>query len=555
MNLLVSVMAIGMLSTNIMPLAELNNTTTEVASIENTNVSYDLNLFSNNGNYDYSYDWQSDNKVQFDIYGNPSNSDYDDFKFLIIKPVLGDIYLYCYWTNPNDFLPIFKNSFVKISMSTEKDLNGSYREDISTYQAELVNSYGTKDVFLKYKISGAYEFDSNVPLRIYVDSLYIEYIYQGKDLDSKNYNCGNYIIFQTNEDGDLVFDYWRKDHVTIIDGKVAAYLVADELVKVANNDNIGSSYNEYSYYLFNTDEDHPITDLISVSYNYELINYDVNYSFDTYRFNNWGQDSHSYNYFCYDGLLSSDPNSIDNPFSNRITNKNLKFSDISYSYKSSSIQTSGTSTVEVDRPLIDWLPLWATQSISYSFDNIQDLSKVDEISNEVEYSTYKDFMTSDSVLDVNGESYQWAFKVGPNTQRSWLNHGSYGYGVFDSETYHGLLTHEWINSNCNEVDQALITHLTFFNDNEYYSLDVLDSPKDTVSIDVQVVPYDDLMDKVFSSTKSFMDLIKSLVSNFKMILSVSLILLITIITFSIVSKVKILLLPRKMSNLKRDSKK
>jgi len=514
-------------------------------------VSYDLNLFSNNGNYDYSYDWQSDNKVQFDVYGNPSNSDYDDFKFLIIKPVLGDVYLYAYWRNPNDTLPMFKNAIVDLSMSTSKDENGAYIEDINSYDSVLVNSYGTKDVFLKFRINDVYTFESDTSYRILIDNLYIEYMYHGVNFNSETYDCGEYIIFQTDEDDDLIYDYWRKDHVSITDGKVASYLVADELVAVPDNDSVASSYNEYSYYFFDTDEDHPITDLISVSYNYELINYDVKYSFDTYRFNAiqyWGDDYYDYNFFCYDGLFSSDSSSIKYPFGDHIANPNLYFSNYSYHYKSSSLQTSGSTTIEVERPLIDWFPLWAQQSISYSFDNIQDMSAVDDISDEDEYSNYKNFMTGDSVLDDDGNSYQWSFKVGDDTKRNWVDNGNSTYNIFVSPIY---LSHVWIDSNCNEVSQTLITHLTYFNDLDYYSLDVLDTPKDTVSIEVETVHYDDLIDKIFTSTTSFIDSLKSLISNFQVILSVILLLVITIVVVTIVSKVRLFLLPGKVAKLKK----
>ncbi|MFA6667204.1 MAG: hypothetical protein WCS51_02465 [Bacilli bacterium] len=552
MNLLISTFAIGLLSTNILPLAEVNNTVIESASIENTNVSYDLSLFSNEGEYDYSYDWQKDNKVNLDVYGNPINSNYSDFKFLIVKPVIGDVYLYAYWRNPNDTLPMFKNAIVDISMSTTKDENGAYIEDINSYDAILVNSYGTKDVFLKYKISDVYDVESDTSYRILIDNLYIEYMYQGVNFNSETYSCGEYIIFQTNEDEDLVYDYWRKDYVSIESGQVCGYIVPTGLDD--------KEYNEYFYYFFNTDDNHPIDYLIDVNYSYELMNYNCYESYDVpFRSTIISK--------CYTGLFESDIDRlydvdvnlhyVDLDFDIDTMNFEYDYSALSIDAYVNNLVANGTSTIDVERPLLDWFPYWAKQSVSYSFDNIQDLSKVEDISDSLEYATYKDFMTSDSAFDEDGNPYQWAFRVGvDDLTRSVVSTTSDAYNFFSPNVWHdNMVSRDRITSNCNEVKQTMVTHLTYFNDNKYYSLDVLDTPKEVVSISVGVVEYDDLVDKIFTSTKSFMELLKSLISNFKIIFSVMIILLTTIVVLSVVSKFRLFFLPGKVSKLKKQNSK
>ena len=520
MNLINGVFALSLLCSNVSTLG-LNNTftssSTEVASIENTNVSYDLNLFSNDGKYDYTYDWTTENKVQFDEYGKPSNSDYSNFKFLVVKPVLGDVYVYFYWKTPTAYIPdSFSDCVVGLSMATDQNEDGSYIEDVVDYSATLVNTYGTHDVWFKYKISDVYDVESNTSYRIYVDSLKFDYRYHGIDGSSDNYFCGNSIIFQTNEDGDLVYDYWRKDYVTIDSGKVASYLVAKDLVAKGGNTSVGSSYNEYTYYFFNTDDDHPITDLISVTYNYYLLTYDVNYSWDT------GDSEIGTYYFCYDGLYNSSVDSIEHKLAvTPVSNQSLDFDVVSDEFKSNQVTYSDTTSVEVDRPYLTWFPIFGEEKVSYNFDSIQDLNEIDSISDEDSYSGFKSFMYK-NYLDDDGNSYDWAFQVDyGDLYRSILDYGiNESYYFWNNEFWNGYNRNLYIESQCHEVEQALITHLTYYNDNDYYSLDVLDTPKDTISISVENVQYDGIADLFFDISSGWSDLFSGLSTSFYLIFGV-----------------------------------
>ena len=541
MNLVNGIFALSLMTSNVVPLAVIDGTTkAETATIETTNVSYDLNLFSNDGKYDYTFDWTKNNKVQFDKYGKPSNSDYSDFKFLVIKPVLGDIYVYFYWKASTPYIPTLGKCYVDLSMSTQKADDGSYIEDISTYDATLVNTYGTHDVWMKYKISDAYEVTPNTSYRIFVDSLKFDYVYHGCVGESQNYIVGNSIIFQTNEDDDFVYDYWRKDYVTIADGKVASYLVPKELVKAPNNTSVGSSYNEYSYYFFNTDEDHPISDLISVTYNYYLLTYDVKFSFDTYRtVKHLGDDLYDFNYFCYPGLYNGSTDAVTHPFGEAsITNKKLDFSVVSDEFKSNQITSSGTTTVEVDRPLLNWLPFWGKQKVSYQFDSIQDLTDISSIPDNDLYSAYKSFIVN-NYKDNEGQPYSWAFRIdNSDLYRYFLNNGQINYNTFFSTQYwHGIFANCYINSRCHEVEQALVTHLTYLNDNKFYSLDVLDTPKDTVSIEVDVVPYKDLTDMFFDKVQNVISLFVDAINKIRIGIAVAFAVLIGIVLFKLISKI------------------
>jgi hypothetical protein len=545
MNLVSGIFALSLLSSNALPLAAVSDTTTtsEAATIETTNVAYDLNLFTNNGVYDYAFDWTVDNKVQFDSYGQASNSEYDNFKFLVIKPVLGDVYVYFYWDATTPYIPTLGTCDIDLSMSTEKADDGSYIEDINTYTATLVNTYGSHDVWMKYKISDVYEVVEDTSYRIYIDSLQFDYVYHGCVGQSEKYVVGNSIIFQTNEDEDLVYDYWRKDYVSIDSGKVAAYLVAKDLVAKSGNTSVGSSYNEYSYYFFNTDEDHSITDLVSVTYNYYLLTYDVGFTFDSVNLYRSDLDSTANSdicySFCYDGLFDESAENIFQPFNDSlVANKEVSFDVVSDEFYSNQITYSDTTTVEVDRPLIDWWPWWGEQKVSYTFDSIQDLSDIASISDEDEYSAYKSFINN-NYLDDEGNAFDFAFKIDTgDIYRSYLNYciNEY-YNVFQYNYWAGYDSNITINSECHEIEQTLITHLTYYNDNEFYSLDVLDTPKDTVSIEVAVVPYPDLIDKLFSSVSSWYDLFLAALANFQTAIAIVLAVLISIIVIWIVAKI------------------
>ena len=449
-----------------------NDTSSEIANIETTNVDYDLRyIFGGEKNY-LSYNiW--------DLVPNSNNSKDTSFKFLCAKPVGNNLYLYVYHNDNRNGNII--SATTKISKS--KSLNsetGEFVENFALYEARFINSYGYKQRFMKFAIDNIFNSDEDV--RCFIENLYIRY----QDTTTTNhyftntYTIHDEFMFGLNN-GDYMYEYFKNNYVRVVDGEVSMLLTKIDDSKHFNlNGTMGNNYSDWAedfYYFFTTD--YEIEDLIEIQYDYYLTSYTHHYDNEG-RYNPLDLND-TINWRTYIGLMNE---------------ANITSEDVLY-LPNNKI-TKGSTSTDYTRPYF----LWWNKDYTYKLENIQNCLDTSNLSGE-EHEGFLKFINQvqDKRKQDNKPKYEWAFRVG-----SYLRTSNY------------VLTDDWIswligknvssNTYAHEIKQTIITWLKFRTDNIDFEFNVLDIPKDTTSVYIQDVPFDTLGDIIVENIISFWDWFK-----------------------------------------------
>lgn len=444
-------------------------TTIDNANIEISNVDYDLR---------YIYGGEKGYKT-FDIWSllPKENEDKDlSFKFLCAKPVGKNLYLYVYDVN-NQNSEINSANFVISKSRTMNTTTGEFQENFISYKTRFINSYGYKKRFMKFSIDDIINLDDDV--RFMISNGYISYSNGSKSLNNINHE----FAFKVGGNDDFIGEYFKDDYIKITNGYVPLQLVGNTPIVGVNNDRKDKfyKYDENFYYMFNTDK--KIDELIEIQYDYDLVNYNVSWHTGSmYSGVDWITKVPCYNGgldFDYRGYEHSEP-IIEHKVNNKIT--------------------SGTTIVQVERPIF----MWWNQIKTYTQENIIDLSDngLDKISDEPTRDWFKTKRTKEK------ETYSWAFKITSNTRET-IKYGSNGDWWSDLWGFSDLNSV----SQCHEVKQALITWLKFRTNNHEFEFNALDIPKDTSDISVLYIPYETLGDMLIDNVIDWWIWFKSISNN------------------------------------------
>ena len=440
------------------------NDSLEQANIETTNVDYDLRyLYGGEKNYLKFNIW--------DLVPTTETSKDTSYKFLCAKPVDKNLYLYIY--NEDNRNGDILNALFCISKSKEQNQEtGEFIEDFRLYNARFINSYGYKKRFIKVAIDDIINLEEDVRILIDYGTItyqdvstlekYYKYIYNIKD------------EFFFNNSDDFTYEYFKDEYIKITDGYVSGQIVGNTPISGINNSRIDRyySYDENFYYFFNMDKN--VDDIVQIQYDYELISYNAK----------WHTGA------LYNGIYSIDqvpcyPYDMSGE-AYEITDEIIQF------YANQKID-SGYTLVEVERP---WFFGW-NQTKKYSQENIINLSKLDNIDDEVTRNWFNE------KKNYEGKNYKWCFKI-TSTQRKAIQAGSGGNWWSDLWGYSEMNS----NSSCHEIKQSMIVWMKCRIKNKDIRFNVLDIPKDTSEIAILYIPYETLVDVVVDKVVSFWDWLK-----------------------------------------------
>lgn len=421
-----------------------------VANIETTNVDYDLRIIYGG----------EENYLTYNIWNlAPTSLDSKDtsFKFLCCKPCGKNLYLYFY--HEHSMNSSFTSCDFKISTHYSA-FTESY-DNFITYNARFINSYGYKMRFFKVAIDNFFkEKDESEEKRIYISDIDIKF-----STGNLKYSFINDEIIYQNETSDFIYEYFKDNYIRVVDGLVSLLLTACDTTYAPINDHIAtnSDYMEDFYYFFTTDK--KMDDLIQIQYDYYLLTY-----IDRRR----TEYSHTFNMpgYTYKGLYEN-------------SNKN-DFEQITPFYNNTI--EKGEKIGSVTRPYF----LWWTQNKEYKLQNIQnclDLSNLDSDDNK----GFKDFINSvqDKRLNDKKNKFDWCFRVTSLVRSMKAENVNTFTMNCDSVT------------TCHEVEQTIITWLKFRTNDKTFEFNVLDIPKDTEEVYLQVVPFQTLSDVLIEKATDF----------------------------------------------------
>ena len=441
-------------------------------TIDTTNVDYDLR---------YIYGGK-DNYLNFNIWDLvPTTSDSKDtsFKFLCMKPVGNNLYLYLFHTETGN--RVILNCDVSLSTSTTSSdsisdfsgASGLYKENFVTKKARYINSYGYKQRFIKFCIDDLIKSEEN---RVFINSLTINY-----NNVNYSYDVNDECLFNTKENEDFMYEYFKDNYVRVTEGEVSLLLINKQTQSLSSNSPYWQFYEDF-YYFFNTSMN--MEEIIDVQYDYELLSYDVEFQ-DTGK-NGSGQQSQHYSlYNCYGGLYK------DEDSSKNFNRKIYSFfnDDFSQYYPNNKIDNS-VHKITISRPPF----LWFTNSVVKEFNNILDCRNYESISDENLKNFAKSVNESRKAKGKNTLDHAFLVHhdVRENYSSSWQGGGFLGFGA----EFH-------VKAHCHEVKETLITWLKFRNNGINFEFNVLDFPKDTESVFVEIVPLPTLGDQIVEQFTDF----------------------------------------------------
>lgn len=450
---------------------KLNLSSSDQASIETTNVDYDLRyLYGGEENY-----------LNFNIWDLVPKSDETrdtSFKFLCAKPVGKNLYLYVYH-NDNSNRDIVSANFTISDSKVQNESTGNFGENFTNKYGRFINSYGYKQRFMKFAVDDIIDLTSDN--RFLISKCNITF----KD----NSTTSDYIINDefafNNSTDDFMYEYFKDNYIKITDGEVSMLLTNKSSV-VHGGFGERPYYEAYEdfYYFFNTDKQ--MDDLIEVQYDYELQSYEVEYytpGADT--------DTQGRSYYKAQHIYTGVYNDYDSS-KNRdreIYGFTDNFSQVFFNQR----VDKSTIAVNVTRPYF----LWWNKDVQVNFDNILNCTKVDELSVDDNLKTLiKDVNRKRSIL--NEQPYSWAFHV-TQSLREMTDTKLVGalWDMFGG-TLHAFC-------DCHEVKQTLITWLKFRTNNIEFEFNALDFPKDTTSVYINSVPFKTLGDEIIDNLVSFWD--------------------------------------------------
>ena len=448
----------------------------EVSSIETSNVLYDLRVLYGGENY-LGFNPET-------LYPNENTDKELSFKFLCAKPVGSSLYLYLY-TYREDNLDVINGVF-NISLSKQQKADGTFSEVFTDYVGRFINSSGYQGRFMKFCIDNLVNLQEDT--RIYINSCYIQYKLSNGDITKSSVmTVRDELFFSPTEGEDFVYNYFKDDYVRITDGEVS--LLLTQATREGSLTNVPTSFNEDFYYFFTTDKD--IEELVEVQYDYTLVTYKADMTFaecDTMILSSNGS--------CYAGLSDGKKNGN---FTYQASADKIEITDSMGCYNNRI--EMGSYLEEVERPYF----LWWNQKVCYQVNNIQnarDLSNLNTTGNEA-FIEYVNNIQGNRVKN-NKEKYHWLFKVHSGTRESvkywqdmkwWYIFLSAGGTCYDHHS----------TSVCHEVKQTVITWLHFRTDNQEFSLNALDIPKDTTGLEVQNVPFETLSDLTIRKFREAID--------------------------------------------------